>query len=236
MIGLMPGVMPTGRKATSVEVTLPEKLAFGNGKSVNVAIAAVPPLRTINLGLLSTSAFPVASSSSSLAFSSQPSWMPPSVSVPFDSMPLPTGGVSGKAEEIALPGMPLGGLASEYQEQAFEVDPGDTILMLTDGLPELTNVDGDPLGYPRVRSLFESLGGKPPAEVIAGMSVARTTSSTSGAEPVGEDLRDLTRVAEKEAILKALERNGFNKSRTADVLKIDRKTLYNKLKTLGIKV
>jgi serine phosphatase RsbU (regulator of sigma subunit) len=89
---------------------------------------------------------------------------------------------SGEAEEIALPGMPLGGLASEYQEQAFEVDPGDTILMLTDGLPELTNVDGDPLGYPRVRSLFESLGGKPPAEVIAGLAAA-ADSWASGQAP-----------------------------------------------------
>jgi serine phosphatase RsbU (regulator of sigma subunit) len=79
---------------------------------------------------------------------------------------------SGKAEEIALQGMPLGGLASDYQERLLEVDPGDTILLMTDGLPELTNADGDPLGYPRVRSLFESLSAKPTAEVIAGLTAA----------------------------------------------------------------
>jgi two-component system response regulator HydG len=36
--------------------------------------------------------------------------------------------------------------------------------------------------------------------------------------------------------LKALERNGFNKSRTAEMLNIDRKTLYNKLKSFGIEI
>lgn len=79
---------------------------------------------------------------------------------------------TGEAEEIALQGMPLGGLASDYQEKSLEMAAGDTILLMTDGLPELTNGEGEPLGYPRVRSLFESLGGKPPEEVIAGLAAA----------------------------------------------------------------
>lgn len=71
-----------------------------------------------------------------------------------------------------------------------------------------------------------------PTEVIAGVRVAPAAAMS----PVGEDLRDIAHSAEREAILKALERNGFNKSRTADMLKIDRKTLYNKLKAFGIEV
>ncbi len=82
---------------------------------------------------------------------------------------------SGETEEIALQGMPLGGLASEYQEQRLEMATGDTILSLTDGLPELTNAEGDPLGYPRVRSLFAGLGGKSPEEIIAGLTSAAET-------------------------------------------------------------
>jgi len=88
---------------------------------------------------------------------------------------------SGETEEIALQGMPLGGLASEYQERSLEIAAGDTLLLMSDGLPELTNGDGDPLGYPRVRSLFESLSGKPPQEVIAGLAAAAESWTESQA-------------------------------------------------------
>lgn len=44
------------------------------------------------------------------------------------------------------------------------------------------------------------------------------------------DLRSASDSAEKNAIMAALEQTGFNKSQTAKLLKIDRKTLYNKLK------
>ena len=93
---------------------------------------------------------------------------------------------TGRAEEVALSGMPLGGLASEYEERQFQIAPGDMILMMTDGLPELTNGEGDPLGYPRVRSLFESLGGKAPEEVIAGLIAA--AESWSGGQPPKDDI------------------------------------------------
>jgi sigma-B regulation protein RsbU (phosphoserine phosphatase) len=82
--------------------------------------------------------------------------------------------------------MPLGGLASEYQERRLEMTPGDTILLLTDGLPELTNAEGDPLGYPRVRSLFASLSGKPPEDVIAGL--ANAAESWTGGEAPKDDI------------------------------------------------
>ncbi len=95
-------------------------------------------------------------------------------------------GESGETEEHALQGMPLGGLASDYQERTLELAPGDTILLLTDGLPELTNADGDPLGYPRVRSLFASLTGKPPEEVIAGL--ANAAESWTGGESPKDDI------------------------------------------------
>lgn len=51
-----------------------------------------------------------------------------------------------------------------------------------------------------------------------------------------DGLKGISHSAEKQAILKALERNGFNKSRTAEMLNIDRKTLYNKLKSFGIEI
>ena len=59
---------------------------------------------------------------------------------------------------------------------------------------------------------------------------------TSRPAPVDEDLRAVAQQADKQALLTALERNGFNKSRTAEMLNIDRKTLYNKLKVFGIDI
>ena len=48
------------------------------------------------------------------------------------------------------------------------------------------------------------------------------------------DLKSVVELAEKEAILQVLNRTGNNKSKTADILKVDRKTLYNKMKAYGI--
>lgn len=93
---------------------------------------------------------------------------------------------SGRAEEIALQGMPLGGFATAYQEHRLELTPGDAILMMTDGLPELANGEGDPLGYPRVRALFEELGGRTPQEIIAGLN--RAAEAWTAGEPPKDDV------------------------------------------------
>lgn len=79
---------------------------------------------------------------------------------------------SGKVEEIALEGMPLGALAFEYKEVRLGVEPGDTLLLMSDGLPELQDGQGEPFGYVRVRSLFQDLGRRTPEEVVAGLTDA----------------------------------------------------------------
>jgi len=48
------------------------------------------------------------------------------------------------------------------------------------------------------------------------------------------DLKQVTIKAEKSAILKALQIAGMNKSKTAELLNVDRKTLYNKMNAYGI--
>jgi len=52
---------------------------------------------------------------------------------------------------------------------------------------------------------------------------------------MGTDLKGAAVEAEKDAILKALDECRGNKSKAAKLLNIDRKTLYNKLKSYGIK-
>lgn len=75
-----------------------------------------------------------------------------------------------------------------------------------------------------------------PAEVISGGPAPRGPEREAMGDPSAEGLKGVSHTAEKQAILKALERNGFNKSRTAEMLNIDRKTLYNKLKSFGIEI
>ncbi|MEO8069750.1 MAG: sigma-54 dependent transcriptional regulator [Flavobacteriales bacterium] len=76
-----------------------------------------------------------------------------------------------------------------------------------------------------------------PAEIISGVRASAIPSALAS-QPAGaardEGLRGAAHGAERQAIMVALERTGFNKSRAAELLNIDRKTLYNKLKALGI--
>jgi len=57
-------------------------------------------------------------------------------------------------------------------------------------------------------------------------------------EPQGEimDLKLVAENAEKKAILNALVKTGYNKSKTAKMLNVDRKTLYNKIASYDIKL
>ena len=72
---------------------------------------------------------------------------------------------TGKVEEVVLSGMPLGGLDPAYGEREVALAPGDTVLLLSDGLPELPDGNGNPMGYAAVRKLFEEAAGRAPAEL-----------------------------------------------------------------------
>ena len=75
-----------------------------------------------------------------------------------------------------------------------------------------------------------------PIEIIGGPSMRSRSKTENTSAPTSDDLRSVSHEAEKQAILTALERHNFNKSKTAEVLNIDRKTLYNKLKMFGIEI
>lgn len=50
----------------------------------------------------------------------------------------------------------------------------------------------------------------------------------------GVNLKSVSESAERSVIIEVLEKTGYNKTKAAEVLKIDRKTLYNKLKSYQI--
>ncbi len=96
-------------------------------------------------------------------------------------------GETSDLEEVSLEGLPLGGLArSTYSQWETTLGAGDTLLLMTDGFPELLNGDHDPLGYPRVNDLFESCASRDPEGVISELSAA--ADRWTGGEPPADDI------------------------------------------------
>ncbi len=71
-------------------------------------------------------------------------------------------------EEHVIKGMPLGTF-NEFPYSLVEstISSGDTILMMSDGFPELFNNKKEMFGYKRTRNLFEELAEKEPEEIIS---------------------------------------------------------------------
>jgi len=71
-----------------------------------------------------------------------------------------------------------------------------------------------------------------PEEIINPAYISETVLPTNDSD--NANLKSVTANAEKQAILEILEKTGNNKTMTANILKIHRKTLYNKLRAYNI--
>ena len=70
-------------------------------------------------------------------------------------------------EEIVLKGMPLGAVQDfPYELREMEIFSGDTILLMSDGLPELFNKDKEMFGYERIMNIYKIAANKNPEEII----------------------------------------------------------------------
>jgi len=77
---------------------------------------------------------------------------------------------SGAVEEIFIKGLPLAGVAGfPYRQTSFDMEPGDTLLMMSDGLPELFNPESEMFGIARCKTVFQREGGGAPAAMIAAL-------------------------------------------------------------------
>jgi len=86
-------------------------------------------------------------------------------------------------EEFLIKGMPLGVKNGfPYEVRTTEISPGDTILLMSDGFPELFNKEKVMFGYDKVKNVFAEVTGKEPEEIIEHL---KNTGSawTDGAEP-----------------------------------------------------
>ena len=74
---------------------------------------------------------------------------------------------TGTIEEVSLSGMPLGStLDYPYSVSEVMLRPGDTILLMSDGLAERFDDSGEMFGYDRARDAFAGVATKPPSEII----------------------------------------------------------------------
>jgi len=71
-------------------------------------------------------------------------------------------------EEHLFKAMPLGTIKEfPYELKDTTLKPGDTILLMSDGLPELENDKGEMYGYKKIRNGFEDVAEKSPEDIIS---------------------------------------------------------------------
>lgn len=90
-------------------------------------------------------------------------------------------------EEILLEGMPLGGfIGAERQEASFDLQSGDTVLLMSDGLPEMLNPENEMLDYPKTKELFEEVADQPPKAIID--HLFKASAAWADGEPQADDI------------------------------------------------
>jgi serine phosphatase RsbU (regulator of sigma subunit) len=77
---------------------------------------------------------------------------------------------SNRVQEVVLKGMPLGSVRDfPYKHASFDLAKGDTILFMSDGLPETFNLHEEMLGFERIKALFLETAGDSVENIIAGL-------------------------------------------------------------------
>ncbi|HYE75463.1 MAG TPA: PP2C family protein-serine/threonine phosphatase, partial [Blastocatellia bacterium] len=76
--------------------------------------------------------------------------------------------LTGKVEEIAIRALPLGGMANyQYSQQELAFSSGDVVVLMSDGLPERFNLQGEMLDYEKIRQNLPALANRSSEEIIA---------------------------------------------------------------------
>jgi len=74
---------------------------------------------------------------------------------------------TGNIEEQIVKGLPLGGIESfNYEQDKFEIEAGDILLLMTDGFAELFNPNRDTIDFPRVKDIFLRASDKSAKDII----------------------------------------------------------------------
>ncbi len=70
-----------------------------------------------------------------------------------------------EVEEVLLPSSPLGGLGHNYGEATLNLQSGDLVVWLSDGLIEATNAADEPFGYESVAQVLSGVQGESASDV-----------------------------------------------------------------------
>lgn len=75
--------------------------------------------------------------------------------------------------EINIKAMPLGSFSGfPYKQEELELSAGDTVVLMSDGLPEMFNPDGEIMDYPAAKDVFAEVATRTPHEIIAHLAKA----------------------------------------------------------------
>jgi HAMP domain-containing protein len=90
-----------------------------------------------------------------------------------------------EVEEILLPSSPLGGLGHAYAKATLRLEPGDSVVWLSDGLIEATNAADEPFGYDSVKQVLAGAAGES-AMMIRDRLLTAVEHHTAG-HPLADD-------------------------------------------------
>lgn len=80
---------------------------------------------------------------------------------------------SGAVDEIVNDAPPAGQMRlARYADSEFPFEPGDRLLLTSDGFPECLDPEGEQLGYPRAAAAFREVARRSPAEIVAALFAA----------------------------------------------------------------
>lgn len=88
-------------------------------------------------------------------------------------------------EEVLLPSSPLGGLGHAYVKATLMLEPGDSVVWLSDGLIEATNAADEPFGYDSVKRVLAGVEGESAID-IRNRLLAAVDRHTAG-HPLSDD-------------------------------------------------
>ena len=74
----------------------------------------------------------------------------------------------------------------QYEESSITLDPGDTIVLYTDGVTEAMNAEGEEFGLDRLRDLFTNVPPRSPKEANA--AIFEAVSAFAGDTPQSDDI------------------------------------------------
>ena len=74
---------------------------------------------------------------------------------------------TGSVDEILIPGLPLGSMKkADFDLQSFPLNPNDVLVLISDGLPECVNHEGEMLDYDPIKDCIELNGDKSAKDII----------------------------------------------------------------------